>query len=180
MSLQSKFFILLTGCMFIMCSSTVYAQDDSIRDNKLNLLYKVMDAFKKDSTEIDHEKEFKRNDQHFEKYEGLIIRDIVIKRLSFGINSADTTQMRTSTFIDLANQVHHLTKTKVIQRNLLFKEGDPIRPFLLADNARFLRQLPYLQDADIIVKKVSSHSDSADILVVVKDVFSLGGAIGSL
>ena len=49
----------------------------------------------------------------------------------------------------------------------------------MADNERFLRQLPYLQDAGFTILPVIG-TDSVDIIVAVKDVFSLGGAIGSL
>jgi len=63
---------------------------------------------------------------------------------------------------------------------LFFKEGDSLRPYLMADNERFLRQLLYLQDAQFFVTRTAPGSDSVDVFVEVKDVFSLGGAINSL
>lgn len=181
MNLRGKFSSFLMCCILGMYSSPIFAQEDSakIKDKK-SLVLKVIDTFKKDSTEIDHANELERNDQAYNKFKGLIIRNIEIKRLPFGTRSDDTTKKLTNTLIDIANKVHYLTKEKVIKRNLFFKENEQIQPFLFADNARFLRQLPYLQDADIIVETLSPGSDSADILVIVKDVFSLGGAIGSL
>ena len=50
----------------------------------------------------------------------------------------------------------------------------------MADNERYLRQLLYLQDADFFVRRTAPGSDSVDVTVEVKDVFSLGGAINSL
>ncbi len=181
MNLRGKFFLFFICCILGMYSSPLFAQEDTakIKDKK-TLVAKMIDSFKKDSTEIDQANELERNDRAYDKYKGLIIRNIEIKRLPFGTRSDDTTKKLTNTLIDIANKVHYLTKNNVIKRNLFFKENEQILPFLFADNARFLRQLPYLQDADIIVNKLSRESDSADILVIVKDVFSLGGAIGSL
>ena len=181
MNLRGKFLLFLMCCVLGMYSSPLFAQEDTakIKDKK-SLILKMVDSFKKDSTEVDEANELERNDKAFDKYQGLIIRNIEIKRLPFGTRSADTTQTLTNTLTNIANKIHHLTKNNVIKRNLFFKENDKIQPFLFADNARFLRQLPYLQDAEISVKKLSPTSDSADILVIVKDVFSLGGAIGSL
>lgn len=179
MKLQGKFFLFSICCILIMHPQILLAQKDSSENNK-SLLLKVIDTFKKDSTEIDRANELERNDKMYNQYKGLIIRNIEIQRLPFGTRSDDTTQKLNNTLIDIANKIHHLSKTKVIRRNLFFKENDHIQPFLFADNARFLRQLPYLQDANILVEKISPHSDSADVLVITKDVFSLGGAIGSL
>ncbi|MEO7314594.1 MAG: hypothetical protein ABIW47_05390 [Ginsengibacter sp.] len=181
MNLRGKFFLFLMYCILGMYSSPVFAQEDSakIKDKK-SLVSKMIDSFKKDSTEVDVANELERNDKAYNKYKGLIIRNIEIKRLDFGTRSDDTTKKLQNTLIDIANKVHYLTKDKVIKRNLFFKENEKIQPFLFADNARFLRQLPYLQDAEISIKKLSPGSDSADVLVIVKDVFSLGGAVGSL
>lgn len=183
MNLQGKLFLFAICCMLMMHSQPLFAQKDSSQnkeDNKKSLLLKVVDTFKKDSTEVDQANELERNDKMYEKYKGLIIRSIEIQRLPFGTRSDDTTKKLNNTLINIANKVHHLSRTKVIRRNLFFNEKEEIQPFLFADNARFLRQLPYLQDADILVEKVSPDSDSADVLVIVKDVFSFGGAIGSL
>ena len=183
MKLRWKPFLFFLVSIFSMLASTLWAQTDTTNQqatNKKNLIKKMVDTFKKDSTEVDLANELERNDKAYEIYQGLVIRNIVIDRLPFGTHSRDTSKKLTSTLTNIANSIHHLTKTKVVSRNLFFKENDTIQAYLLADNARFLRQLPYLQDAEIIVTPLAEESDSADILVVVKDVFSLGGAIGSL
>ena len=181
MNLRGKVFLFLICFLPGMYSYPVLAQGDTTTGKDLKrIVSKMIDNFKKDSTEVDHLNELERNDRAYDKYKGLIIRNIEIMRLDFGTRSDDTTKKLQNTLIDIANKVHYLTKDKVIKRNLFFKENEIIQPFLFADNARFLRQLPYLQDAEISVKKLSPSSDSADILVIVKDVFSLGGAVGSL
>jgi len=158
---------------------SLLAQNDTIPKKKSeSLLGKVLENFKKDSTE--KPKDLQRNDEAYKKYEDFIIREIIIKRLPFGIPLSDTTKKLVNTMTTLANDLHHLTRKQVIKNNLFFKENELLKPYLMADNERFLRQLPYLQDAEFIVVQVAPGSDSVDIIVLAKDVFSLGGAIGSL
>jgi hypothetical protein len=120
------------------------------------------------------------NEVAFEPYEGLIIRNIIIERLPFGVTIGDTSKRLINSLTNLANDLHHITKTKVIKENLFFKKGEPLKPFLMADNERYLRQLLYLQDAEIFVAKTAPGADSVDVFVEKKDVFSMGGAINSL
>ncbi len=72
------------------------------------------------------------------------------------------------------NSTHVNTNEKIIRKNLLFAAGDTISPLILSDNERILRQLPYIDDARIIVVPVSD--EEADIIVVTKDVYSIGGS----
>jgi hypothetical protein len=179
MKLRVKFFILflLTGIFMVMHLSAS-AQVDSTKKSE-NFIGKMIDNFKKDSTE-EHPDQLKTNEQKYLKYEGNIIREIIIHKLPFGIPFSDTTKKLVNTLTKLANTLHHTTKTQVIKNNLFFKPDEPLKPYLMADNERFLRQLTYLQDAGFIVVPVAPGSDSVDVIVMVKDVFSLGGAIGSL
>ena len=75
---------------------------------------------------------------------------------------------------NLLNKTHVNTNENIIRKNLLFSEGDKISPLTLSDNERILRQLPYIDDARIIVVPVSD--EEADIVVYTKDVYSLGGS----
>ena len=105
----------------MMHTQPLFAQTDSTdkkEDRKKTLLLKMVDSFKKDSTEIDQANELERNDKMYEMYEGLIIRNIEIQRLPFGTASNDTTKKLKNTLINIANKVHYLSKTKVIRRNL--------------------------------------------------------------
>jgi len=122
----------------------------------------------------------KTNEVAFDPYEGLTIRNIIIERLPFGVTIGDTSKRLINSLTNLANDLHHITKTNVIKKNLFFKKGDPVQPYLMADNERYLRQLLYLQDAEIFVAKTAPGSDSVDVFVEIKDVFSMGGAINSL
>jgi hypothetical protein len=148
--------------------------------NRKTFLNKMINNFKKDTTEIDYAKEVRRNEEAFRSFDGLIIRNIIIQRLPFGISIGDTSKKLINSLTSLANDLHHLTKNRVIKKNLFFKKGQPLMPFLMADNERYLRQLLYLQDADFFVTRTAPGSDSVDVIVEVKDVFSLGGAISAL
>lgn len=178
---------LFTGiCVMMQCIA--FSQTDSLPkaadtiapQKKNSLLKKVIDQFKKDTTEVDKAADLKRNEEVFKPYDGKIIRHIYVNRLPFGISLSDTTRKFMNSMTNLANELHHLTKVKVIYNNLFFKEGQPLKPFLMADNARYLRQLLYVQDADFKISPASPVSDSVDVTVEVKDVFSLGGAVNSL
>jgi hypothetical protein len=115
-----------------------------------------------------------RNDLLFIKFNGKIIRNITIKRLDFGIPITDTSKRFKNTLTQWASDFHHKTKEEVIRNNLFFKKGDKLIPYLVADNERHLRDLPYLQDATISVK--SAGRDSVDVVILTKDVLSLGGS----
>ena len=185
MTLRRKYLLLffVTGILLLKPVSLL-AQNDTIPigtiEYRQTFLNKMIDKFRTDTSEVGLANELKRNDEAYNIYEGLIIRDIIIKRIPFGIPFSDTTKKLVNTLTKVANDLHHLTKTQVIKNNLFFKKNEVIKPYLMADNERFLRQLPYLRDAEFIVVPINPHSDSVDVIVMVKDVFSLGGAIGSL
>ena len=167
---------LICGPLIALCQ-----KDSSIeKTEKGKFFNNIINNFKHDTTEVNSANDLKRNDERYAPYSGLIIRYIYIKKLPFGTPFKDNGKKFTNALISLANTLHHLTRTDVIGKNLFYKENDTINPFIMADNERFLRQLPYVQDAEFTVVPVSLVSDSADIIVSVKDVFSLGGSIGSL
>lgn len=49
-----------------------------------------------------------------------------------------------------ANALHIRTREQVIRRELLFKEGDRLDPFLIAETERNLRALPFIRAARIV------------------------------
>ena len=107
-------------------------------------------------------------------YAGMVIRYIELTPFGFDRNIYDTTIIKHSFGMDIANELHRNTKTNVIANDLLFKAGDRLFPNLLADNERLLREEVYLQDARILVKLVPGSTDSVDVIVITKDVFSIG------
>lgn len=130
---------------------------------------------------ISHEPEFTKDisgssDINFLEYSGLKIRKLEIKRLNvFGssINTPDYYYPNKTEV--LLNKTHFNTNEYIIRKNLLFHEGDTILPLTLSDNERFLRELPFIDDARILVVPVSDTE--ADIVVITKDIYSLGAKV---
>ncbi|MGA2407701.1 MAG: hypothetical protein ABSF81_13270 [Bacteroidales bacterium] len=114
-----------------------------------------------------------RSDANYIRYSGKKIRKIEIQKLNvFGTDINNPASNNPKKINDILNSTHFNTNENIIRKNLLFSEGDEISPLLLSDNERLLRQLPYIDDARIIVVPVSD--ELVDILVLTKDVYSLG------
>jgi hypothetical protein len=115
------------------------------------------------------------SDANYISYSGKKIRKIVIQRLSvFGADINNPSSDNPNKIENLLNKTHFNTNENIIKKNLLFSEGDKISPLILSDNERLLRQLPFIDDARIIVVPVSD--EEADIIVYTKDVYSLGAS----
>ncbi|MEO8853993.1 MAG: hypothetical protein ABI359_09445 [Ginsengibacter sp.] len=184
--LKYFFIICLTGTLSSV-QFVAFAQQDTTNAKQnekkvpVNSFFsKVVKPFKKDTVEVDASNVLKTNEAAFIPYKGKIIRNIIVERVPFGISIGDTTRRLMNSLTNMANYLHHLTKNSVVEKNLFFHKGDSLRPFLMADNESYLRRLLYIQDASIVVLPAFANADSIDVFVEVKDVFSLGGAIGSL
>jgi len=117
----------------------------------------------------------------FVPYKSKIIRSIRIKVLHpFGESLFDTTMAPLTGAGKWLNKVHMNSRSAVIKKNLLIKEGEPVDPELLGDNERVLRDLPYIDDARILVEQADSSTDSVDLVVITKDVWSIGLDIPSI
>jgi hypothetical protein len=110
---------------------------------------------------------------NFTDYKGKKIRNIEIRRLNvFGTDIKNPSFQDSSRFDKLLNSTHLNTNERVIREYLLFSTGDAISPLVLSDNERILRQLPFIDDSRIIIVPVSDNE--ADIIVLTKDLYSLG------
>lgn len=113
----------------------------------------------------------------FLKYRGKVIRSIETIRLGFEYDMNDTTRIENNFGTAVGKLFHKNSRDKVIRKNLFFKEGSILFPYLLADNERYLRGLPYIKDARIMVDYAGESTDSVDVIVLTKDVFSIGGKV---
>jgi len=114
-----------------------------------------------------------KSDQNFIHYEGFKIRNITIRQVPiFGGNINNPAAYNPNRLENFVNKTHITTNEKIIKRNLLFMEGEKISSLVISDNERLLRQLPFMDDARIIIVPVSE--DEADIVVVTRDIYSLG------
>lgn len=112
-------------------------------------------------------------------FEGKIIRQINIRQLGFDNIILDSTRRIQSFFAKAGNRLHINTREAVVRRFLFVREGTPLNPYRLADNERTLRNLDFILDARIYVKPIPASSDSVDLLIVTRDVFSFSGSVSA-
>jgi hypothetical protein len=113
----------------------------------------------------------------FLKFKGKIIRNIQTIGIGFEYDIDDTARISNTLPVRAGKLFHKNTSNKVIRHNLFFKRGDRLSPYLLADNERYLRDLVYIKDARIYAIKAEDSEDSVDVVVLTKDVFSIGGKL---
>lgn len=123
-----------------------------------------------------------KKEQTFSRHRGKIIRNIVYRRIRvFGPRDIhDTAFTTTMKLIDFANKIHSDSREWVIRQALFFRKNDRINPYELADNERYLRNLPFIQDARIHIVNTKRSPDSVDVMVVTKDIFEYGGNLSKL
>jgi hypothetical protein len=127
--------------------------------------------------EVDPSPFLVKSEDAYLKYEGKIIRRIILKRIGFDKLVVDTARNLQSAIAKTANRLHNNSKESTIRNNLFVRRGSPLNPYRLADNERLLRNLDFMMDARIFVKPIKNNPDSVDLLVVTRDVFSLGGSV---
>ncbi|MEI8060261.1 MAG: hypothetical protein WCG67_08890 [Ferruginibacter sp.] len=148
-------------------------QDTFFLAKKKGLLGKLGKSI---STNIPSENPQKIANQ-FIQYKGKIIRSIEVVSVGFQSSIYDTCYINYDFGVRMANVFHKNSKQKVLRRDLFFKAGSRIYPYLMADNERYLRDLNYIQDARILVVPVGSGLDSVDVIVLTKDIFSIGAKL---
>ena len=115
-----------------------------------------------------------KSENAFRPYEGMIIRNIDIRKVDLLEGSVlDTTLVSTSKVGKLVNRLHTDTRSFIIRNLLLFTEGDYVNPWLFADNERILRQFKTIRDARIYLHPVAG-TQFVDVVVVTQDVASVG------
>jgi hypothetical protein len=72
----------------------------------------------------------------------------------------------------LANRLHVPTRPSVIERELLFREGDCLDPELIEETERILRFAPFLADAEISVRPAAEPGRHR-VVVTTRDEWSL-------
>ena len=117
-----------------------------------------------------------KSEAAFLPYEGKIIRNIIIRHIDFQRTVYDTTKNIKNTITRLGNALHSTSKDWVIRDNLFIRENRPINPYKLADNERHLRDLDFLLEAKFYIIPLRQNPDSVDIVVLTRDVFSLGAS----
>ncbi|NOZ45574.1 MAG: hypothetical protein GXO79_02210, partial [Chlorobi bacterium] len=110
----------------------------------------------------------------FSKYKGYPIKTISIKKLQvFGPSVYDTNITIQKWYIKKANQLHINTRTIILKKSLLFKEGQQLNPIDISESERIIRSLPYIRDVKIYVKP-DETGNYVDIIVITQDLWTLG------
>src|SRR5215218_974192 len=169
---------LLAGAM------AVQAQTDTTRENKIDslllrqkgVLGTIAQTLMANNSD-EKEKDLQRSDIPFQRYRNRVIRNITIQPVDFGFLIGDTTKRFSNSLTRVANGVHYTTRNFVLRNNLFFHENDRLSPFLMGNNERYLRDLPFLQEAHIAVKPVQGELDSVDVIIYTKDILSIGGSL---
>lgn len=171
------------GCLILFAiNASVFAQTDSVRQNKIDsllrkpkgLIGKLTHDLLTDSIKPDVD--VQRNDKPFLKYENYIIRNVIIQSLEFGTLTKDTVRRLDKRLARFANNIHYKTRAWAVRNNLFFHPNDKLSPYLLGNNERYLRDLPYIRESRILVWPVRG-TDSVDVIVITKDVLSIGGNV---
>jgi len=166
--------IFLSACLFI--HKPVAAQGDPTKNDTFFLAKKkgLLGRFGKSISRTPPDEAPVKVENPFLQYKGKIIRSIEKVILGFQYDIDDTSRIKNDLGVRLAKTFHRNTTKNVIEKNLFFKTGDILSPYLLADNERYLRELVIVKDARIYVEYAEGTTDSVDVVVVTKDVFSIG------
>ena len=115
-----------------------------------------------------------RSELYLLPYKGKIIRRLSIKKINvFGPTIYDSDAPPKNWSQRTGNFLHVNTRDFIIRQNIIFKAGDSLKPEVLADNERILRNLHYLEDARIVITDQSAKGDSVDVVIITKDVWSI-------
>ena len=130
---------------------------------------------KKPSKELVVVTTVQKSEEPFAKYAHYTIGTISFKAVDLLEGSViDTLQESSTSFAKFVNRVHKDTRSSIIEKNLLFKSGDQVDPYQLADNERILRQFRTLRDARILLTINDKKKKIVDVVVVTQDVASIG------
>ncbi|MDX5482384.1 MAG: hypothetical protein LPK07_11945 [Hymenobacteraceae bacterium] len=115
--------------------------------------------------------------REYEKHNYKVVRNVEIITLdAFGYSIHDTARVPRNFFEKAGNSLHVKTGRGLIRNKLLFRKNQPLEPLALVESERLLRQTDYLLDARIVVSEQTTSDDSVDVVVITKDIFSLGGS----
>jgi hypothetical protein len=118
-----------------------------------------------------------KSEDSFLPYEGKIIRNIIIRQIGFDKTVLDTAKNIKTTLTRIGNRLHSRSKDWLIRDNLFIRENKPVNPYKMADNERYLRDLDFILDARLFIQPLDYTEDSVDVIVMTKDVFSIGGSL---
>jgi hypothetical protein len=113
---------------------------------------------------------------HYTWVQGKVIRRIHLVTLDpMGQLIDDTIPVQGNLLVRAGNQLHVKSKPRIIRNKLLFKENDVIDSLKLIESERIIRTSTGIRDARISPQCPAIDNDSIDILIVVRDLWSING-----
>ena len=174
-----KFFTLLfLLCLHILNYAQINIENNIALSKDSSLLNTIIKQFRGkpspfiDSTFINLNKYV----QQVAKYEGKRIRSIQIEQKHFGTSLKNANNLKKDALIKFADKLHNKTSENTIRKNLLIHEQEILDPLVIAYNEKWLRDLPYLQDARILASLSTLDTNEVDIYIITKDIFPFGGS----
>ena len=114
--------------------------------------------------------------QQVAKYEGKRIRSIQIEQKHFGTSITNTSNLKKDALTKFTDKLHNKTNENTIRKNLFIMEQELVDPLVIAYNEKWLRDLPYIQDARILASISTVDTNEVDIYIITKDIFPIGGS----
>jgi len=160
---------------------TTQKKDGAVFYDKLNKLSKKNVVarelynltFVQPKPQAENDLDFAQSEQKYAPFTGLIIRNIHIRKLDIiGSSVYDTSLKTQSAFGGFANRSHVYTRDFILHNNLLVAPNDTVNPWLLADNVKIIRDLPYIDNVIIYLHPIGN--DSVDLEYAVKDKIAIG------
>ncbi|MCO4291768.1 hypothetical protein NF867_02695 [Solitalea sp. MAHUQ-68] len=115
--------------------------------------------------------------KEYVKYEGKVIKSIDLVQARIFNFSPPISPNEPPSLKQRLSEWHTSTRSSVIKQSLFFKENEKLSSYILADNARYLRSLPFLHDARIYIAPCGTNNDSVEVTILTQDVFAPGIAI---
>jgi|WetSurSiteA1Bulk_404760.scaffolds.fasta_scaffold01581_4 hypothetical protein len=107
--------------------------------------------------------------------DGKIIRNIEFRNTDiFRQSVRDTVYKPLSGLEKTLNNMHNDTRSRILSRHLLLHQGEPLDVFLISENERILRELPFINDARFLVRAIPGSPDSIDLVLLTQDLFPVG------
>lgn len=109
-------------------------------------------------------------------FEGKKINSIQIEQKHFGSSINNPNKLKLDALTKFADKFHNKTKENIIRKNLFIHENEILDPLTIAYNEKWLRDLPYIQDARILVSTSTTDTNAVDVYIITKDIFPFGGS----
>jgi len=166
-------------CNVVIATAQIKGFEKNIALSKdTNTFQKIVKIFKgKPSSLIDSTNiAISRYMKSMASFEGKKINSIFIEQKHFGSSVNDINKLKKDVLTKFADKLHNKTNENTIRKNLFIHENELLDPLSIAYNEKWLRDLPYIQDARILAATSNSDTNLVDLYVITKDIFPFGGS----